>query len=253
MAHQTILPTALARRGLIVETVPGWDTRGSAAFSPGGAVCHWTAGPAGTLKRPSLGVVTAGRPDLPGPLCNVYLDRYGVAVVVAAGRANHAGTGSWRGLTGNSAVFGTEAEAAGPTDWTDAQRIAYPKVNAAFAEIGGFSADMVCGHSEWAGPRKTDINGYTMPEMRKAVAAILAGKTGPTTELPPPEDDMARFITAEPTGTPWFLTDGLTKRGIADGAEAQRLVDMGAATWHADGAKVKVVGQWQVDRLPDAG
>jgi hypothetical protein len=204
MAYQTILPKALAARGLTVELVPGWETRGSSAFSPGGAVCHWTAGPKKSATRPSLNIVVNGRAGLPGPLCNVYLDRNGVAVVVAAGRANHAGVGSWRGLTGNSAVFGTEAEAAGPEDWTDAQRIAYPRVNAAYADIGGFGADMVCGHSEWATPtgRKSDVNGYTMADMRTAVAQILAGNPAATME----EQDMTGDQATALAEVHWMLS-----------------------------------------------
>lgn len=184
MAAQLGLPDALRRRGLVVEVVPGWETRSAGSFAPKGALCHWTAGPANSTTRPSLNICVNGREGLPGPLCNVYLARDGVAVVVAAGRANHAGVGSWRGLTGNSAVFGTEAEAAGPNDFTAAQRAAYPKVNAAYCDLGGFGPEMVCGHSEWAGARKTDINGYTMDQMRAQVAALLAGQTLA------PEDDM---------------------------------------------------------------
>lgn len=187
MAYALGLPDALRNRGLVVEVVPGWQTRSAGSFNPKGAVCHWTAGPAKSKGRPSLNICINGRTGLPGPLCNVYLDRNGVAVVVAAGRANHAGVGSWKGLTGNSAVFGTEAESAGPTDWTDAQRKAYPKVNAAYCDLGGFGAGMICGHSEWADTRpvkdglvsrKSDINGWPMALMRQQVAAILAGKPG---------------------------------------------------------------------------
>ncbi len=184
MSYALGLPAALARRGLTVETVPGWQTRSAGSFNPGGAVCHWTAGPKGSRSRPSLNVVTYGRPGLDGPLCNVYLDRRGVAVVVAAGRANHAGTGGWKGLAGNSAVFGTEAEAAGADDWTDEMRWAYPRINAAYCDLGGFGPEMVCGHSEWAGPRKTDINGWPMSQMRTDTAAVLAGGN------PTLEDDM---------------------------------------------------------------
>lgn len=190
MAYALNLPDALRARGLVVEVVPGWETRSAGSFAPHGAVCHWTAGPSKSKTRPSLNICVNGRAGLPGPLCNVYLDRNGVAVVVAAGRANHAGLGDWKGLVGNSAVFGTEAEASGPDDWTDAQRVAYPKVNAAYADIGGFGADMVCGHSEWADvrpvkdgkqSRKSDINGWPMSEMRSSVANILAGKPGTST------------------------------------------------------------------------
>jgi hypothetical protein len=101
----------------------------------------------------------------------VYLDRAGVAVVVAAGRANHAGAGNWRGLVGNSALFGTEAEAADAADFTPAQRDAYPRVNAAYCDIGKFGPDMVCGHYD----------------MRRRVAALLAN---PTISALTQEDDL---------------------------------------------------------------
>lgn len=190
MPYMTRLPADLAAFGLKVEVVPGWETRGSSAFAPGGVVCHWTAGPAGlSIRRASLAICTNGRPGLPGPLCNVYLGRDGVCVVVAAGRANHAGTGSWRGLVGNSAVYGIEAESAGPNDWTDAQRAAYPRLVAALLRGLGRGAEWAAGHSEWAGPRKVDINGYTMTGMRAGVAALLAGQNPTPTQE---DDDMAQ-------------------------------------------------------------
>jgi hypothetical protein len=39
-----------------------------------------------------------------------------IAYVVALGIANHAGTGSWRGISGNSHSTGLEIEWAGPTE-----------------------------------------------------------------------------------------------------------------------------------------
>jgi hypothetical protein len=191
MPFQTGLPAALRRWGLKVETIRGWETRGSSAFTPRGALCHWTAGPANSKTRPSLNICTHGRSDLPGPLCQVYLARDGVAVVVAAGRANHAGAGNWRGLTGNSVLWGTEAEAANAADFTAAQRAAYPRVNAAFATLSGFGAEMVAGHSEFALPkgRKVDVNGYTMDQMRQQVAALLANPAA-AVRVTPEEDDM---------------------------------------------------------------
>jgi hypothetical protein len=186
MAYALGLPAALACWGLQVEVVPGWETRSAGSFNPVGALCHWTAGPRGSTSRPSLSIVTNGRPDLPGPLCNVYLARNGVAIVVAAGRANHGGAGVWHGATGNSAFFGTEAEAADNSDFTAAQRWAYPRVNAAYMDLGVTGVGMIAGHSEYATPpgRKQDINGYTMDDMRLQVAALRA--SGPTGG-----DDMA--------------------------------------------------------------
>lgn len=193
MPYQLQLPAALARRGLKVETVPGWQTRGASTFTPRGAVSHWTAGPKGTTTRPSLAICVNGRTGLPGPLCNTYLDRNGVAVVVAAGTANHAGVGGWKGLTGNSQVFGTEAECAGDGDWTAAQRGAYPLINAAYCDLGGFGADMVCGHCEWAPTRKIDIRDWPMPAMRARVAALLANPTPQEADMPLNDADLEKI------------------------------------------------------------
>lgn len=214
------LPAALAKRGLTVETVAGWETRSAGSLVAKGALCHWTAGPANSTTRPSLNIVVNGRSDLPGPLCNVYLDRNGVAVVVSGNRANHAGVGNWKGLTANSQLFGTEAESAGPTDFTPAQRIAYPKVNAAYCDLGGFGADMVAGHSEYALPagRKVDINAYPMTEMRAKVAAILTGTL---------EEDVP--LTAQEIAA---ISDAVANRGLgAYGAAWQ--------TWNAAVAEAK--------------
>jgi hypothetical protein len=186
MPYQTGLPAALARFGLKVETVPGWQTRGASTLNPRGAVAHWTAGPKRSITRPSLNICVNGRAGLPGPLCNVYLDRAGIAVVVAAGTANHAGAGGWKGLTGNSQVFGTEAECGGDGDWTAAQRAAYPRVNAAYCWLGKFGADMICGHCEWAPTRKIDIRDWPMNLMRSQTAALLTT----TTALAQEDDDL---------------------------------------------------------------
>ena len=175
MPRQTGIPAALKKYGVKYETVPGWRTRGSSSFNPKGVVCHWTAGPRNAKGRPSLNVVTYGRPGLSGPLCQVYLDRNGVAVVVAAGRANHAGRGGYKGLSGNSSVFGIEAECGGDGDWTDAQRREYPKVVAALLSLTGRSEKYVCGHNEWT-TRKIDIRDWPMSKMRSEVKAVLAGK-----------------------------------------------------------------------------
>lgn len=218
------LPGALARRGLRVEVVPGWQTRGVSDLHARGAVCHWTAGPRGATGRPSLNVVVNGRPGLSGPLCNVYLDRNGVAVVVAARTAQHAGQGGWRGLVGNSSVFGTEGECGGDGDWTDAQRWAYPRVCAAYCDLGGFGVDMVCGHEEWAPTRKIDIRDYTMPVMRAQVAALLAN---PEDDMPLSPDDLKAVAKAVWSDYP------IGKRGGFGPANA--------ATWLQD-ARIGVAG-----------
>jgi len=106
------LADALRAEGVTVVEEPGWRDRGNPTFSPKGVICHHTAGPA-RGDAPSLGTCINGRPGLPGPLCQIVLARSGTAHVIASGRANHAGAGGWRGLTGNTSVFGIEAENTG--------------------------------------------------------------------------------------------------------------------------------------------
>ncbi|WP_134324722.1 peptidoglycan recognition protein family protein [Cumulibacter soli] len=176
MPYQLGLPNALMRFGLTVEVVDGWGTRGWSGLNPRGSVSHWTASPGG--PRPSLGICIYGRPDLDGPLCNVFLDRAGVAIVVAAGMANHAGPGGYNGMSGNDSVFGTECEGTignrDGTDFTDAQRAAYPKVVAAYHYLTKTSPlTHACGHSEWTN-QKIDVGTYA-PTLRRQAAAILAG------------------------------------------------------------------------------
>jgi hypothetical protein len=93
------LPTVLKGAGLKVSEVPGWENRGRGEMGTvKGVMCHHTAGPK-TGNMPSLGIVTNGRPDLNGPLSQLCLGRDGTYFVVAAGRANHAGSGKWQGIT----------------------------------------------------------------------------------------------------------------------------------------------------------
>ncbi len=153
----TRIPSDLARFGLKVELVPGWQTRGSSSFAPACVVNHWTAGPRNTKTRPSLNICINGRTGIPGPLCNIYLARDGTCVVVSAGRANHAGTGGFRGIVGNSGAYGIEAESGGDGDWTPAMLDAYPRLNAALLSGLKRDASWLCDHATWAPGRKIDI------------------------------------------------------------------------------------------------
>jgi hypothetical protein len=144
----------LRAAGLRVVEVAGWQTAGSDSFAPGGSVNHHTAGPS-SGSSPSLLTCIEGRPDLPGPLCSVYQSREpstDIAYVIASGRANHAGEGSWRGLSGNASVYGLEVEHDGTTALPQA-RIEY----AARIHAAMFTGDpgMVCQHREWT-TRKID-------------------------------------------------------------------------------------------------
>ena len=188
------LPDALRAAGLKVALVDGWETRGSENVTKTlGVICHHTA-TVGGGNMPTLGLLIKGRADLKGPLCQLGLGRDGTYYVVAAGRANHAGAGSWNGIvTGNSSFIGIEAENSGRADdpWPDVQVDAYQHGVAAILAHIGRTAASCCGHKEYALPagRKPDPD-LDMHAFRDRVAKILAGETAPISLIP----------AAEPTG-----------------------------------------------------
>jgi hypothetical protein len=168
------MTAALQKYGLTVETVPGADTRGGDDIHPAVFVGHHTAGPA-TGDRPSLNICINGRPDLAGPLCNWFMARSGVIVIVATGRANHAGPGGFRGVTGNANAMGLEAEDDGDGNWTDVQLWAWPRAVAAGLDLMGTDESWYCAHRTWAPDRKIDPTGITDEWVRAGVRAVRAG------------------------------------------------------------------------------
>lgn len=184
----TWLPAALETAGLKVARVDGWESRGRGDVGDTcGVICHHTAGPK-VGNMPSLTTLIQGRSDLPGPLAQLGLGRDGTYYVIAAGRANHAGTGSWQGVTaGNSQFIGIEAENTGKPDdsWPDVQMDAYHRGVGAILRHLNRPADFCAGHKEYALPagRKTDPD-FDMPAFRASVAAILDGSAPPSPLIP---------------------------------------------------------------------
>jgi hypothetical protein len=208
MPLQTGLAGWLRDAGLEVVEVDGWKQRGNPSFNPGGVVCHHTAGgPSGDI--PSLRVLIEGRSDLPGPLCQIGLARSGICYVVAAGRANHAGSGSWKGMVGTSSVWGIEAENRGTQaaePWKAEQLEAYRILAAVLQEHSAHATDAayVCGHKEWAPSRKVDPHTLSMQEFRAIVARIMAGEED---DLPYTEEQLKKIVRA-------VLDEDVTKETI---------------------------------------
>lgn len=101
MPRQINLADRLRAAGVKVVEYDGWKLRGSDTFNPKGVLAHHTGpGSVDALVR----LCVNGRSDLPGPLDQVVLAPDGTAYVIAAGRSNHAGAGSWRGLSGNTSL-----------------------------------------------------------------------------------------------------------------------------------------------------
>lgn len=126
---------------------------------------------------PSLRICINGRTDLPGPLCHVLISRSAQCHIIAAGRANHAGTGGYNGLTGNRSVLGIEVENNGVGEtWKPQVVDAFDRAAAALLEGIDRAADYYCGHKEWT-PRKIDPFGLDMDEQRARIQSILEGDT----------------------------------------------------------------------------
>ncbi len=187
----TWLPDVLLKAGLKVAPVDGWQYRGHGDMGAlYGILCHHTAG-AQTLNMPSLNTLVQGRPDLSGPLAHLGLGRDGTYYVIAAGRCNHAGAGSWKGIAaGNTHFLGIEAENTGlqSDPWAQIQMEAYHFGFAAILSHLGRGAEWCAGHKEYALPqgRKTDP-GFDMAAFRATLAGIGQSDQPPSIvrEAPP--------------------------------------------------------------------
>jgi hypothetical protein len=165
-------------RGLRVSAMAGWEDRGrSADFAPRAVLLHHTAA-AVDVDR----ILRDGRPDLSGPLCNWAVHRNGGWVLVAAGRANHAGVGTLP----NSASYGVEATGPDPAGASGPAAFgnygAYVLGVACILAAEGWDTSAVFGHKETARPvgRKVDP-AFSVPDFEAAVRAAMAGEE---------EDDM---------------------------------------------------------------
>lgn len=172
------LPYALKRRGLDVFVVDGWGSRGASGRGMTrayGTIMHWIVSTLRGSKanRQTLGLIINGHSALPGPLANLYLGWDGAVGCVAAGRANHGGVGSWRGISGNQYWVGVEAE--GPP-FTPEQMEAYPKILAAVYDVfGQHPREWAISHQEYAPARKVDIGGYTAQIRSEAIRLVDNG------------------------------------------------------------------------------
>lgn len=172
------LAQTLRDAGLKVEEAPRWTVRGGAQFAPKGVMIHHTATGPNWSKERLTRLLTDGRPDLSGPLCHLQLERDGTFVVIAAGKANHAGSGRWNNITaGNTNFIGIECANDGVGEkWLQQQVEALGVGVAALLKVLQAPPGMVVGHKEWAPKRKIDPRGIDMDMFRRYVGN-LAGTT----------------------------------------------------------------------------
>lgn len=251
MPRDTGIADRLRKWGLKVVEVNGWQTRGSDAFTPRGSVDHHTAGPR-SGNAPSLNVCINGRTGLPGPLCNVLIGRDNTCYVIAAGRANHAGTGGWGGLTGNSSVFGIERENVGDGSepWTLEQYDVAAKAHAALISAHGGRYDLVCEHKEWAPRRKIDAFGVDGNVMRELVRDRLAAPQPPKPQPQPSDVEFLKAVADAAKGRP-TIKQGDKGSWVKDAQEAINQI-VGSKVLTPDGVfgsdTTRWIKQFQKDR-----
>lgn len=187
MTYQRItwLLPVLRDAGIPVATVSGWENRGRPASTgdsgPYVGVGNHHTGTKTAGPHPTLGMVTRGRSDLPGPLCHILYARDGTAWLVAAGRANHAGVSNGAGLLqpgdGNHQLVGIEVEHDGLGQLTPAQSRGLPRLNAAILRKLQADQHGVFLHATWSVTGKWDLaeGGHTvnLGHLRDQVAGEL--------------------------------------------------------------------------------
>lgn len=172
----------LRARGLKVVEVPGYKTRERPAstgrFNPVGVLCHHTATSVRTLLAAVLRLLTGGRSDLPGPLCQFGLGRDGTVYLISLGRANHGGKAKASGTVAagdaNELYIGIEAFNDGVGErWPAVQYDAYVLLCAVLClDFTKNSAKTVRGHKETSVTGKIDPT-FNMDEFRIAVASKM--------------------------------------------------------------------------------
>ncbi len=208
---------AYRRWGVPVRERAGWETHDRTG--PGrpwgpvhGVMIHHTGDDAPDLADER--VLWAGRSDLPGPLCHDGQRDDGVAVLMSAGRANHAGPGSSRVLDamredrrppppgpddtdGNRHFYGRETMYSGKNPPTGPAYRSSVLACAAICEFHGWNPHTsVIGHREWT-RRKPDPGSLDMDAFRSDVAEAL--RLGPPAARPPAPKPPAP---SNPTVTP---------------------------------------------------
>lgn len=204
----TWLPDVLTGAGLKISLVPGWQDRGLGDVgSIFGVICHHTGVKNPTRQNmPTLNSLKNGRKAepglvaLPGPLAQLGLGLDGTYFVIAAGRAAHAGKGSFQGVSGNLRFIGIEAENSGtPSDtWPAIQLEAYQRGVAAILKRLGKDASFCVGHKEYAPGRKDDPS-LNMKTFRESVAAFMTGAAVAPPPIPAVEPAPVEGVPARPT------------------------------------------------------
>jgi hypothetical protein len=212
------LQAVLSAAGVEGLIHPAWREAGRDGFQPEGILVHHTAGPK-TGEAPSLPVCIQGRPDLPGPLCHLYVSRSGKVHLLAAKITNHAGYGAKavldrvrRGeevignardqgyvdsVAGNAFLYGIEVENSGTAGdpYPQAQIDALVSVCAALCQAHSWGASRVIHHRQWTSRKidmsfRGDLPGLVAQKM-DAGAVVFGMSEDPSEPLWEPDPDVS--------------------------------------------------------------
>lgn len=169
---------ALRAEGCKVKEEPGWQNRGRPAstggFDPKGPELHHTGSTTSASNpAPTLRMCITGRNDLPGPLCAVVIGYDGTCHVIAAGRANHAGTsngfGPYTPGDGNEDMVGFELDYNGTQNPSSVQKEAAVRAAAAVCRHFKRSAVWAVIHKETSVTGKWDTGQVSGPQWRRLI------------------------------------------------------------------------------------
>lgn len=178
--YLTDLAAVLRDAGLPVTELDGWRSNGrpktTGGFDPVGILWHHTGGTPNTRAYAEW-MANVGRADLPAPLCQLSVDRAGTWYVLAAGRANHAGSAKAAGPVpagdGNALYIGVEAMNTGSEGWTTAQLDSMVRGGAALSTHYGYPAAANRAHKETSTTGKWDPGGLDMDAFRARIATEM--------------------------------------------------------------------------------
>jgi Tfp pilus assembly protein FimT len=194
----TWLADVLRAEGCRVIEEDGWRSRGrpssSGTFKPRAILHHWDA--SGPSSHGAISTVINGTGDAPGPLCSILTcrgnsDHPPSVHVIAAGRANHGGTGDGWGTIprddANTYAVGHEIAQTVDQPWPEDQAVQIHLAEAAILRrLSADATDSLSAHSEYAPGRKIDTtsgsHGQNMGTERATVQGIIDGGPG--------EDDL---------------------------------------------------------------
>jgi hypothetical protein len=239
MANLLDLPEVFRSADVDFIEEPGWQNRGTdGSFDAQSIMLHHDASPPGSSSGSADYIIA-------NLLSQLWLSYTGVWHLIATGRMNHAGKGSWPGVPtddANATFIGVETDHTTNEIWTQGQRQNGLRGLLALADWLGIrdSADdllrHLIAHKEWAPSRKVDPDPLNMNDLR---ALIL---NPPTFDDGAPVETLTKSSSKTPRsiGGEWKNLQLSDKEGDPTGQYAVR---KGPASWFNLTAQVYVQGE----------